>query len=141
MDHNTKSRAAEKDIKEDRKIFAVFHGRVEIPKEPNFVEKVAESLKVDLSPTQLTTVKWLAFENVYYPDCRDFGVGWRDVMYTELDSERITDFIMHVKTAHSEKDPVPKWYRDYHEFGVRKVKSPYDDAYSSSDEEDGKESA
>ncbi len=119
----------------DMDFYMIFHGRKEVPREENFVEKVALSLQVDLSPAELTRVKWLAFNKIYLPHSVDFGECWRDVQYTELDREDITDLIMDVKTAHTEKADVPKWFRDYHEFGITKVKSPYDNTSDIDDED------
>jgi hypothetical protein len=104
------------------------------PYESKFVEKVVLSLKVDLSSSELTMVKWFAFKRIYLTQDENGGSNnWRDPQYTECDRESITDLILYVKTAHREKNPVPQWYRDYHELGVTEVKSLYD---SSRDELD-----
>jgi len=115
--------------------YMTFHGRKEVPSEKNFIEKVVLSLQVDLSPAELTWVKWLAFKKIHIPHSVGFGECWRDVLYTELDREEITDLILYVKTAHTEKAVIPQWYRDYHEFGIIKVKSPYDNASATDDED------
>jgi hypothetical protein len=115
--------------------YMIFHGRKEVPSEKNFVEKVASLLQVDLSPAELTWVKWLAFKNIHIPHSVDFGECWRDVPYTVLDREEITDLILYVKTAHTEKADIPQWFRDYHEFGITNVKSPYDNASGIDDDD------
>jgi len=92
----------------DMDFYKIFHGRKEVPREENFVEKVVLSLQVDLSPAELTRVKWLAFKQIYLPHSVDYPECWRDVQYTELDREEITDIIMYLKTAHREMPDVPE---------------------------------
>jgi hypothetical protein len=119
---------------DDLSFLSLFKGRKEVPYESKFVEKVVLSLKVDLSSSELTMVKWFAFKRIYLTQDENGGSNnWRDPQYTECDRESITDLILYVKTAHREKNPVPQWYRDYHELGVTEVKSLYD---SSRDELD-----
>jgi hypothetical protein len=114
---------------DDLSFLSLFKGN-----ESKFVEKVVLSLKVDLSSSELTMVKWFAFKRIYLTQDENGGSNnWRDPQYTECDRESITDLILYVKTAHREKNPVPQWYRDYHELGVTEVKSLYD---SSRDELD-----
>jgi len=116
----------------DMDFYKIFAGKKEVPYEENFVEKVVLSLQVDLSPAELTRVKWLAFKKIYLPHSVDLGECWRNVQYTELDREEVTDIIMYLKTAHREMPDVPEWFRDYHEFGLTEVKSPYDNTSSCS---------
>ena len=95
-----------------------YMGWVEIPRIKNFVEEVAKSLKIELSPFDLMHVKWLVFKSwsADYIECCDC---WRDNdMYCELDRKRITRFIKLVTSSRANKEEIPKQFRDYHEFGI-----------------------
>ncbi len=97
--------------------FALFHGREEVPVVENMIEKIVAELKVELSATELTIVRYLAITK----SCKGFcsvEEGYKGCNFTENDREDIIDIIMHVKTTHYETNPVPKYFRDYHEFGI-----------------------
>jgi hypothetical protein len=81
------------------------------------IEKIAAELKVELSATELTIVRYLAMEK----SCKGFCFleeAYKGSSFTENDREDIIDIIMHVKTTNHETNPVPKYFRDYHEFGI-----------------------
>jgi hypothetical protein len=100
-------------------IHSRFGGRVEIPRVKNFVEEVAKSLKIDLSPADLTHVKWLAWKASEWAKNCEFEDCWRDNdLYTENYRKKITRFIKLVASSRAEKDDIPKRFRDYHEFGI-----------------------
>jgi hypothetical protein len=93
-------------------------GRVEIPRVKNFVEEVANSLKIDLSPTELTHVKWLAFTAWKIDNC-EYEEYWQDNdLYYEDDREKVKCFIKFVTSSKADKEGIPKRFRDYHEFGI-----------------------
>jgi hypothetical protein len=94
-------------------------GLVEVPSVKNFVEEVAKSLKIELSPAELTHVKWLAFRRWVSRLGCEFEDAWRNNdMYTECDRKHITRCIGLVKSSKAGKEVVPKYFRDYHEFGI-----------------------
>jgi len=94
-------------------------GLVEVPRVNNFVEEVAKSLKIELSTAELTHVKWLAFKRWLSSFGCEFEDAWRDNnLYTESDRKHITRCIRLVKSSKADKDKVPKYFRDYHEFGI-----------------------
>ncbi len=93
-------------------------GLVEIPRVKNFVEEVAKSLKIELSPTDLTHAKWLAFKSWKADNC-EFEDYWRDNdLYYERDRKTIKHFIKLVTSSKAKKEDIPKRFRDYHEFGI-----------------------
>lgn len=96
-----------------------FGGRVVIPRVNNFVEEVAKSLKIELSPTELTHVKWLAFKRWVSENGCEFEDAWRsNDLYTECDKKSITRCIRLVKASKVDKDKIANYFRDYHEFGI-----------------------
>ena len=96
--------------------YSLFHGREEVPVVENMIEKIAAELKVELSATELTIVRYLAIRKcstIFHVE--EVYKGYK---FYEDDREDIIDIIMHVKTTNYETNPVPKYFRDYHEFGI-----------------------
>ncbi len=95
-------------------------GLVEIPRVENFVEEVAKSLKIELTPAELTCAKWLAFKRWNSEMGWEFEEAWRsnNLYGVENDRKQITRAIRIATSRKADKVDVPKYFRDFHEFGI-----------------------